>query len=126
MVRKWPSLLVEKRPNERIKDHVEPGSRTCSPFSPVARCRSSTRGAPSHHPNLQLSRTTIHFWSGFSGGQGCVAQDWGQLLIFQGKSCSPFRAFTTTFHGHIERAARVGTYTRIIAESAKFEAAQTT
>ena len=77
--------------------NARPRQALLSSLQPVFPCglmQGKREMSPSRHPNLQLSRTTIHFWSGFSGGQGCVAQDWGQLLIFQGKSCSHFRAFT--------------------------------
>ena len=34
MVRKWSSLLTEKRPQERTRDHVEPCSQTLPPVFP--------------------------------------------------------------------------------------------
>ncbi len=43
------------------------------------------------HPHLQLRRTAIRFWSGFPIWQITSAQHSGQLLTFQGKSCSHFR-----------------------------------
>jgi hypothetical protein len=35
-----------------------------------------------------------------------LAHDWGQVLMFEGKSCSHFRSFTTLAAGYVEESTR--------------------
>jgi hypothetical protein len=55
-------------------------------FSKRSRCKKRHTDCP----NLQLPSTTMRFWSGFPMWQITSAHDWGQVLLFEGKSCSHF------------------------------------
>ncbi len=70
-------------------------------LEPSPRLESVQRGKrrPASCPNLQRPSTTSRFGSRYLRRLNISAHDWGQLLMFQGKSCSLRRAFTNLLYG---------------------------
>src|SRR5437667_12173201 len=77
---KFPTMLAKKRQKDRTKmPDREPLCRTFRLFSRIDWCKMRR----TDHPNLQLSSTTIRFWSGLPRHVPASAHDWGQVLTFQ-------------------------------------------
>ena len=71
--------LAEKRLKDRTKmPDREPLCRTFRLFSRIDWCKMRR----TDHPNLQLSSTTIRFWSGLPRHVPASAHDWRHVLTF--------------------------------------------